>query len=66
MVLKTLLAAVALAGFTYAQAEDIADDERLDIVFGPRPIHAPGALMHPGCMWPTLSTTILPIGPSTN
>ncbi|KAF2622965.1 hypothetical protein BU25DRAFT_425223 [Macroventuria anomochaeta] len=47
---QTLLVAVALAGFTYAQAKDIPDSERLDVVFGPRPIHAPGALMHPGHM----------------
>jgi hypothetical protein len=49
MLFRTLFAAVTLAGFTYAQAENIPDNERLDVVFGPRPIHAPGALMHPGC-----------------
>ena len=42
--------ALALAGFTYGQAEDIPVTSRLDVVFGPRPIYAPGALMHPGCM----------------
>lgn len=52
MRLATWLAAATLAagtGFAHAQIGDIPDDERLDVVFGPRRIHAPGALMHPGC-----------------
>jgi hypothetical protein len=46
---KEVLAVVALiAGITSAQDNDVPADERLDVVFGPRAIHAPGALMHPG------------------
>lgn len=44
----TFVALAALTPTTHAQAEVIPDNERLDVVFGPRPIHAPGALMHPG------------------
>ncbi|KAF3037988.1 hypothetical protein E8E12_008059 [Didymella heteroderae] len=61
MLLGTVLAATTLAasaGFVHALPEDIPDDERLVVVFGPRPIHAPGALMHPGHMSniPSIST----------
>jgi hypothetical protein len=46
---KGLLSVVALiAGITNAQDNDVPANERLDVVFGPRAIHAPGALMHPG------------------
>jgi hypothetical protein len=39
---------VLIAGIARAQDNDVSADERLDVVFGPRAIHAPGALMHPG------------------
>jgi hypothetical protein len=46
---KRVLGVVALvAGIANGQDDDIPTNKRLDVVFGPRAIHAPGALMHPG------------------
>jgi hypothetical protein len=47
MRLGTLLTAATLAASAesvHSQGEDISDSERLDVVYGPRPIQAPGAL----------------------
>ena len=49
MLNKIFLSVVALiASITNAQDNDVPPGERLDVVFGPRAIHGPGALMHPG------------------